>query len=95
MAGNSLGDIRPTNKALNLNDLAELEEKFGALDSINFSKVSTLRYVLWLVLKKEDGALTLEQVGERFDLSNLNKEIEPILEASGLRGDGEGKALEE
>jgi hypothetical protein len=95
MAGNSLGDIRPTNKALNLNDLAELEEKFGTLDSINFSKVSTLRYVLWLVLKKEDGALTLEQVGERFDLSNLNKEIEPILEASGLRGDGEGKALEE
>jgi hypothetical protein len=95
MAGNSLGDIRPTNKALNLNDLAELEEKFGALDSINFSKVSTLRYVLWLVLKKEDGALTLEQVGERFDLSNLNKEIEPILEASGLRGDGEGKAQEE
>ena len=90
-----MGDIRPTNKALNLNDLAELEEKFGALDSINFSKVSTLRYVLWLVLKKEDGALTLEQVGERFDLSNLNKEIEPILEASGLRGDGEGKALEE
>jgi len=90
-----LGDIRPTNKALNLNDLAELEEKFGALDSINFSKVSTLRYVLWLVLKKEDGALTLEQVGERFDLSNLNKEIEPILEASGLRGDGEGKAQEE
>lgn len=90
-----MGDIRPTNKALNLNDLAELEEKFGTLDSINFSKVSTLRYVLWLVLKKEDGALTLEQVGERFDLSNLNKEIEPILEASGLRGDGEGKALEE
>ncbi len=90
-----MGDIRPTNKALNLNDLAELEEKFGALDSINFSKVSTLRYVLWLVLKKEDGALTLEQVGERFDLSNLNKEIEPILEASGLRGDGEGKAQEE
>jgi|694.fasta_scaffold03391_3 hypothetical protein len=95
MAGNNLGEIRPTNKALNLNDLAELEEKFGSLDSINFSKVSTLRYVLWLVLKKEDVALTLEQVGERFDLSNLNKEIEPILEASGLRGDGEGKAQEE
>lgn len=94
MAGNNLGEIRPTNKALNLNDLADLEEKFGTLDSINFSKVSTLRYVLWLVLKKEDASVTLEQVGERFDLSNLNKEIEPILEASGLRGDGEGKALE-
>jgi len=93
MAANSLNEARGKT-ALTLNDLADLEERHGSLGSIDFSKFSVLRTVLWMSLRKQDPELTEEQVGDRFDLTNLLTEVTPVLKASGLAdvGGDEGKA---
>jgi hypothetical protein len=46
---------------LTFNDLCDLEDKFGDVASIDLSRASTQRFLLWLVLRSADGPL------ERFD----------------------------
>jgi len=76
-------------KALNLNDLAELEEDYGSLDKIDLSRFSIIRKILWLVIRKEETDVTLEQVGERFTIATMQEEVNKVLRASGLLGSDE------
>ena len=94
MAANTLNEARGKG-ALTLNDLAELEERFGNLSTLDFARFAVLRTVLWLSLRKQEEGITEEQVGERFDLTNLLTEVQPVLKASGLAAgedDESGKA---
>ena len=70
--------------ALNLNDLAELEEAFGSLDQIDLSRFGVIRRILWLVIRKSEVGLTEIQVGERFTLETMQEEVTKVLRASGL-----------
>jgi hypothetical protein len=76
-------------QALNLNDLADLEEQFGPLDVIDLARFVVIRKILWLVLRKDESAITLEQVGERFTLATMQEEVNKVLKASGLLGSDE------
>jgi len=93
----NLQQVRPT-KVLTLNDLADIEEKYGSLDQIDLTKFTVIRYILWLVLKKDE-PLTEREVGDRFSLDTMREEIDKVMRASGLLGgadeaDGAGKAEE-
>lgn len=91
----NLTQVRPT-KVLTLNDLADIEEKYGSLDQIDLTKFTVIRYILWLVLKKDE-PLTEREVGDRFSLDTMREEIDKVMRASGLLGGeeaGEGKAEE-
>ena len=76
-------------KALNLNDLAELETEFGPLDVIDLARFVVIRKILWLVLRKEEPSITLDQVGERFNLLTMQEDVNKVLKASGLLGSDE------
>lgn len=76
-------------KALNLNDLAELESEFGPLDVVDLSRFGVIRKILWLVIRKEEPAISLEQVGERFTIQTMQEEVNKVLKASGLLGSDE------
>lgn len=81
--------------ALNLNDLAELEENFGGLDKIDLSRFTVVRKILWLVIRKAEPTVTELEVGERFNLQTMQEEVQKVLKASGLLGAeeaAEGKA---
>ena len=86
----NLSQVRPT-KVLTLNDLADIEEKYGSLDQIDLTKFTVIRYILWLVLKKDEGQLTEREVGDRFSLDTMRDEIDKVMRASGLLG-GEADA---
>jgi hypothetical protein len=76
-------------KALNLNDLAELEEQFGSLDKIDLGRFAVVRKILWLVIRKDEPEISLEQVGERFNIQTMQSEVNKVLKASGLLGTDE------
>ena len=87
-------------KALNLNDLSELEEEYGSLDKIDLSRFSIIRKILWMVIRKEEPAVTLDEVGERFNIQTMQEEVNKVLKASGLLGgdeatEGKGEATGE
>lgn len=94
MAGNSLESAR--NKgALTLNDLADLEERYGSLGDMDFTRFAVLRTILWMSIRKSEPDVTEEQIGDRFTIANISKEVQPILVASGLTSgedDAAGKA---
>lgn len=73
-------------KALNLNDLADLEEQFGSLDKVDLSRFAVVRKILWLVIRKDEPEISLEQVGERFNIQTMQEEVNKVLKASGLLG---------
>lgn len=73
-------------KALNLNDLADLEEQFGSLDKVDLSRFAVVRKILWLVMRKDEPEITLEQCGERFNIQTMQEEVSKVLKASGLIG---------
>ena len=73
-------------KALNLNDLAELEEQFGPLDKVDLSRFTVIRKILWLVIQKDEPGISLDQVGERFNIQTMQEEVNKVLKASGLLG---------
>ena len=62
-------------KALNLNDLAEIEEKFGPLDQIDLARFSVVRKILWLVIRKDETEVTELEVGERFNIQTMQEEV--------------------
>lgn len=76
-------------KALNLNDLAELEEQFGSLDKIDLGRFAVVRKILWLVIRKDEPEISIEQVGERFNIQTMQTEVNKVLKASGLLGSDE------
>lgn len=81
-------------KALSLNDLADLEERFGSVDKINFNSFQTLRYVLWLADRKVNPDKTERELGDEFDVKSLQDKATDLLRASGLlpEEDESGKA---
>lgn len=70
--------------ALNLNDLAELEDQYGPLDQIDLARFGVIRRILWLVVRKSESGVTEEQVGERFTMDTMQEEVTKVLRASGL-----------
>jgi hypothetical protein len=82
-------------KALNLNDLADLEEQFGSLDRVDLSRFAVVRKILWLVIRKDEPEISLEQVGERFNIQTMQEEVNKVLKASGLLGSDEVSAGKE
>jgi hypothetical protein len=88
----NLAQVRPT-KVLTLNDLADIEEKYGSLDQIDLSKFTVIRYILWLVLKKDE-PITEREVGDRFTLDTMREEIDKVMRASGLIGADEAAGAE-
>jgi hypothetical protein len=94
MAANSLESAR--NKgALTLNDLADLEERFGSLADMDFTRFAVLRSILWMSVRKTEPDVTEQEIGDRFTIANIATEVQPILVASGLSAgedDAAGKA---
>ena len=88
-----LSEISASN-ALSLNDLADLEEKFGSIDKINWNSFSVLRFVLWLADRKVNPEKTERELGEELNMSTLQEKATTLLRASGLLPDedAEGKA---
>jgi hypothetical protein len=78
---------------LTLNDLADIEEKYGSLDQIDLTKFTVIRYILWLVLKKDE-PITEREVGDRFTLDTMREEIDKVMRASGLIGADEAAGAE-
>jgi hypothetical protein len=71
--------------ALTLNDLADLEEKFNSrLDQLDTTRFTVLRFIMWLVIRREEPGVTEHAVGERFDLQSLQVEALSVLRRSGL-----------
>jgi hypothetical protein len=71
--------------SLTLNDLADLEEKFNTrLDQLDTTRFTVLRYIMWLVIRREEPGVTEHAVGERFDLQSLQVEALSVLRRSGL-----------
>lgn len=70
---------------LDLNDLADIEDRVGDVDLLDLTKISHQRLILWLVLRKADPALspaereacaykmTERQVGKLVNASQLQK----------------------
>lgn len=79
----NLTEISPK-KALSLNDLADLEERYGAVDKIDFNKFTILRYVLWLAIRKSEPDVEEREVGERFDIKSMQETVTKVLRDSGL-----------
>jgi hypothetical protein len=88
-----LSEISASN-ALSLNDLADLEEKFGSIDKINWNSFSVLRFVLWLADRKINPGKTERELGEELNMTTLQEKATTLLRASGLLPDedAEGKA---
>lgn len=88
-----LSEISASN-ALSLNDLADLEEKFGSIDKINWNSFSVLRFVLWLADRKINPEKTERELGEELNMTTLQEKATTLLRASGLLPDedDEGKA---
>lgn len=77
-----------TVRVLNFNDLADLEEKFGDLDSIDTGRVATQRYMIWFILSRTDSDLTEQQVGESMTLDKgreIGQFIKEVFALSGFR----------
>jgi hypothetical protein len=89
----SLNEVRPT-RVLTLNDLADIEDKFGGLDKVDLTKFTVLRYILWLVLKKDDAKLDERTVGDQFSLDTMREEIDKVLRSSGLIGAADEEGAE-
>jgi hypothetical protein len=77
-----LGDLRAD--ALDLNDLAELEDAFGDLDEIQWSNLKVVRMVLWLYHRKTEPSITEVEVGAKYNVSNLREAVSKLLAASGI-----------
>lgn len=96
--GKNPGDLGAarSKSALNLNDLADIQEKYGSLDKIDLTNFSVVRFVLWLIIRKEEKDITEREVGDRFDMQTMQSEMTNVLRRSGLIGeDDAGKATAE
>lgn len=78
---------KPRKLRFTLNALAEIEDKLGVplskLGDVELG-VKTAQVMLWAGLLHEDESLTLKQVGDMVDLSNLEYVQKKIAEAFAL-----------
>ena len=91
-APSRLTELRPAEfdpEVLDLNDLTELEEEYGALDGIDWSRFAVIRHLMWCVLRHAEPEITLKETGARFTVANLTAAAERVLVKSGIKDDGE------
>ena len=89
--------VARSKNALNLNDLADLQDRYGSLDKIDLTNFSVVRFVLWLIIRKDEPEVTEREVGGRFDMQTMQSEMTKVLARSGLISEdqAEGKAIAE
>lgn len=79
-----LGDGVEREVSFSLNAMAELEEKYGsiesAFDKIKAGSVAAIRFMLWCILIGEDDNLTEREVGNMINLTNLKDIMSTIME---------------
>jgi len=74
---------------LTLNDLAELEEHFGDINTIEAaigSSMLQMRTLLWILCKREQPGITPEEVGALINVENmdtLNEAIQGVMTPAG------------
>lgn len=62
-------------KTLNLNQLCEVEDKFGSLTQLKDSNsvpLKLVRFLAYLVIHPHLPEMTEEQIGERLDMASIN-----------------------
>lgn len=73
------------NLFFDMNAVASLEEKYGSVDEalglLRSGKIEPVRFISWVGFLREHEALTLEQVGAMFDLSQVTGLIGKIYES--------------
>ena len=75
--------VARSKNALNLNDLADLQDRYGSLDKIDLTNFSVVRFVLWLIIRKDEPEVTEREVGGRFDMQTMQSEMTKVLARSG------------
>lgn len=80
-----LGSLRPG--IIDLNDLVELEEEFGSLDTIDWSRMIVMRHLLWLALLHSEPGISLKDVGSRYDFDGLEKAAMEVVTKAGIKGE--------
>jgi hypothetical protein len=86
-----LGALRPG--VIDLNDLVEIEDRFGALDTVDWTQLRVLRTLLWLAHRHDDPTLTIEVVGARYDYDSLQSAAKQVVTSAGLAAEpGEAPA---
>lgn len=82
-----LGDGVEREVTLSLNAMAELEDKYGsiesAFDKVKSGSVAAIRFLLWCILsvdEDEDRALTEREVGKFIRIDNLNDIMDTLTE---------------
>lgn len=79
-----LGDGVEREVSFSLNAMAELEEKYGsiesAFDKIKAGSVAAIRFMLWCIMIGDDDSLTEREVGNMINLTNLKDIMSTIME---------------
>ena len=81
-----LGDGVEREVVLSLNAMAELEDKYGSIDSafekIKQGSIATIRFLLWCVLVPEgDTDLTEREIGRLIKLDNIQEIMSSVMDA--------------
>lgn len=81
-----LGDGVEREVVLSLNAMAELEDKYGSIDSafekIKKGSIATIRFLLWCVLVPDgDTDLTEREVGRLIKLDNIQEIMTSVMDA--------------
>lgn len=80
-----LGSLRPG--IIDLNDLVDLEEAFGSLDTIDWSRMIVMRHLLWLAFRHSEPAVSIEDIGRRYDFDGLEKAAMDVVTKAGIKGE--------
>lgn len=81
-----LGDGVEREVVLSLNAMAELEDKYGSIDSafekIKRGSIATIRFLLWCVLVPDgDTDLTEREIGRLIKLDNIQEIMSSVMDA--------------
>lgn len=81
-----LGDGVEREVVLSLNAMAELEDKYGSIDSafekIKKGSIATIRFLLWCVLVPDgDTDLTEREIGRLIKLDNIQEIMTSVMDA--------------
>lgn len=81
-----LGDGVEREVVLSLNAMAELEDKYGSIDSafekIKQGSIATIRFLLWCVLVPDgDTDLTEREIGRLIKLDNIQEIMSSVMDA--------------
>ncbi len=65
-----------------LNTLADLEEKYGSVETafatLEQGKITSVRYILWAALRNNDESLTEREVGNLIDIASIGEVMSAI-----------------